>query len=64
MNKVEVKAASSEDLIMELVQMATSSRILKSHETTAKHICRELSDRGVVDDADSLFKRWDKLYTF
>lgn len=64
MNKAEVRAASSEDLIMELVQMVTSSRILKSHETTARHICRELSERGVVADADSLFKRWDKLYTF
>ncbi len=64
MKKSEVKAASNEELIIHLVRMAVNSRILKSHQTCAKWISEELAHRGVIDNPESLFKRWDTLYTW
>lgn len=64
MKKSEVKAATNEDLIMELTRMACSTRILKSHMNSARWICEELATRRVVEDAASLLKRWEQLYNW
>lgn len=64
MKKSEVPTASTEDLIMELVNMVTSSSIMRSHQRTASWICNELASRKVIDDAESLYARWDHQYTW
>ena len=64
MKKSEVKTASNEDLIINLVGMVCSTRILKSHINRARWVCEELASRNVVEDASSLMKKWERLYNW
>lgn len=62
MKKSEIKAASTEELILTLCSMLSSPRILKRHIEAAKWICEEFKQRGILPEGNTLFSRWKQRY--
>lgn len=58
MTKRAIKEASNQTLIEYLIKTAFFERVPKKWEQDAAAICAELSNRGVIDDALTLFKVW------
>ena len=56
MTKKEIKGKSTEDLLCWLFWLAASTRASKKTVETAKRVCRELQERGVIEEPDKLTK--------
>ena len=64
MTKREVKSMSNENLIYELSRLILTGgyKALKCSIKDAELICKELESRKVIEDAESLHKRWQHRY--
>ena len=64
MTKREVKSMSNDNLIYELSRLMLTGgyKALKCSIKDAELICKELESRKVIEDAESLHKRWQHRY--
>lgn len=64
MTRKEIHTKDNDSLIYELCQLMVTGedKVLKSSLKTAKLICDELQERGVVQNAQKLFEKWQDRY--
>lgn len=60
MTKKEAREITNDELILRLCKMTVSTTVTKGNIKTAKIICNELSNRGIIDGP--LYDEWLDFY--
>lgn len=58
MNKREIKTATNQELLERLMGTCFITRVTKPIDAEAKSICKELEERGTIQNAADLYKIW------